>query len=390
LGSKRVALIVVALLACVLSGCDLPDFGPTRHEINAAAKPDRSGNVVYALVDLNSTIAATMATWRERTLHETFGDPRPPARQLVGRGDVLKTTIWESSTGGLFSDSSPVERNTAGARSATIPEQTVGPDGAISVPYAGRVPAAGLTTTEIEHTIVKKLQGKAIEPQALVTITKNVASTVTVIGEITNGAKLPLALNGDRVLDVIAQAGGIRAPANEVVVTLMRRGRSASVPLQVILSNASENIYVHPQDVITVAREPQTFVAAGGLGKNSIVPFDTLTLSLDEAIAKGGGINDTKGDPTGVYVIRYETAAHYDGLRIARPTAEASGEVPVIYRLNMRDPNAFFISRRFPMQDKDIVYVASAPATELQKVLSLLGSFLVPAGTVVAVGAVAR
>ena len=41
------------------------------------------------------------------------------------------------------------------------------------------------------------------------TISRNVSNTATVTGEVTAGARIPLTVKGDRVLDVISTAGGI-------------------------------------------------------------------------------------------------------------------------------------------------------------------------------------
>ena len=96
-------------------------------------------------------------------------------------------------------------------------------DGAITVPYAGRVKVAGKTPRQVEQEIVLALTGKAIEPQALVTVTKNIANTVTVVGEVTGGARVPLSARGDRVLDAVATAGGTKAPAYDTFVTQLAR-----------------------------------------------------------------------------------------------------------------------------------------------------------------------
>lgn len=385
---RHVVTAAVVIIAAAVSGCSLPGFGPTRSEVTAGAQPTTSGQVRFALVDIDPVIAGTMAKWEGASLQATFGDQRPPTRQTIGVGDSVLITIWEAAAGGLFS--SGVDRAGTGSRSAVIPEQVVGQDGAVSVPYAGRIRAAGLSPPQVETAIVDRLQGKAIEPQAVVTITKNLSNTATVIGELANGARVPLTLRGDRILDVIALAQ-VRAPANEpVVITLIRSGRSVSVPMQVLVTNPRENIYVMPGDVLTVAPDPQTFIAAGATARNAIVPFGTLGLSLDEAVAKAGGLSDGHADVEGVFVIRFEPGAQYDQLRLARPSMDATDQVPVIYRLNMRDPNSFFVSRRFPMRNKDILYVSSAPAAELQKVISLIQGFLVPGATVVGVGSVIR
>jgi polysaccharide export outer membrane protein len=52
--------------------------------------------------------------------------------------------------------------------------------------------------------------------------------------------------------------------------------------------------------------------------------------------------------------------------------------VPVIYRLDLRDPRSLFVSQSFPVNDKDVLYVANAPAAELQKFLNLVFSVIYP------------
>jgi polysaccharide export outer membrane protein len=50
----------------------------------------------------------------------------------------------------------------------------------------------------------------------------------------------------------------------------------------------------------------------------------------------------------------------------------------VIYHLDMRDPRAFFVAQNFPIENKDLLYVANAPAAELQKFLNLILSTVYP------------
>jgi polysaccharide export outer membrane protein len=53
--------------------------------------------------------------------------------------------------------------------------------------------------------------------------------------------------------------------------------------------------------------------------------------------------------------------------------------VPVIYRLNLRQANSFFLARAFEMKNKDILYVANAPSDPVQKFLGLVGTVTAPA-----------
>lgn len=363
-------------MAGTLAACDsLPGSGPSASDVTAASRPAKDGGTRFALVDVDSAIVARMESWKAVSMQGTFGRQGPVSTQAIGVGDFVQIVIWEAAAGGLFSAPAN-DRIGPGSRSATIPEQVVGPDGAVTVPYAGRIRVVGRSPQQVEVAIVTALTGKAIEPQALVTITKNVANAVTVVGEVTGGARVPLTTRGDRILDVVAQAGGTRAPAHETFITLVRGGNSVRIPMQAMLTDPAENVYVRPGDVVSVAREPQTFTSAGATSQNSVVPFEAIGITLDQAIARSGGLNDNRADPAGVYVIRYEQPADYDQLGLRRPEADAlsqgSAQVPVIYRVNMRDPNGFFLARRFPIRNKDILFVSNAPLADVQKVMAML------------------
>ncbi len=386
LATRRHLLGALPAVALLTSCESLPASGPTTSEIAAAGRPGRAGGTRFAFVDVTADTVAIMQRWSAASLQGSFGRQRPAARQVIGVGDYVQVVIWEAAAGGLFSGPAN-DRGASGSRSATIPEQVVGPDGALTVPYAGRVRVAGRSPAEVEQAIVQALREKAIEPQVLVTVTRNIANTVTVIGEVTNGARVPLTTRGDRLLDVIAAAGGTRAAAHEVFVTLVRDGASVRIPMQAILNDPAENVYVQAGDVVSVARDPQTFTAAGATGVNTVIPFDAVGITLEQALARAGGVNDSRADPTGVFVIRFERPADYDQLGLQRPDPSALPEVPVIYRLTLRDPIGFFVARRFPVRNKDIVYVSNAPSMEIQKVMTILLPFLGVGATAVAVGA---
>src|SRR5581483_10617374 len=176
-----------------------------------------------------------------------------------------------------------------GSRSVTIPEQVVGRDGSISVPFAGRIPVAGKLPVQVQHEIEKRLADKAIEPQVIVTISKSLTNSVTVTGEVVNGARVPLSLKGDRLLDLIAAAGGAKSPVYETFVRLSRDGVTATIPMEALVSNPEENIYAQPGDVLTLVRRPQTYTVFGATGANAQLPFSSDRMTLVEALAAAGG-----------------------------------------------------------------------------------------------------
>ncbi|KAF0227748.1 MAG: polysaccharide export outer membrane [Beijerinckiaceae bacterium] len=368
-GIKSSGFVGLGLLGVALAGCAaLPSTGPTSAEVVTSAQEGELTR--YILRDVDESIVSILSTSRQQTFQTSFGDNRPPPSQRIGIGDTISVTVWEAAAGGLFS-SPAVDRNSTGARSANIPEQVVARDGSVTVPYAGRISVVGLTTPDVERRIVEKLTGKAIEPQVLVTVPQGLSNSVTVLGEVTSGARVPLSVRGERVLDVIAMAGGVRAAAHETFVTLQRNGRTVAVPMQRLIANASENIYAHPRDVITVVRDPQTFSVFGAAGRNAVVPFEAAGITLEQAIAKAGGLIDSRSDPYGVFLLRFESQ---DVARQLDPNFKAAARdtrVPVIYRLNLRDPRSYFLAQTINIRNRDMIYVANAPLNEVQKVLQI-------------------
>ena len=268
----------------------------------------------------------------------------------------------------------PIEATGAAVnqRSATIPDQQVAPDGAIGVPYAGQVPAAGRTPAEVQQTIEALLASKALQPQALVIVKKSAANAVTVAGEVVAGARVPLSPGGDRLLQVIAAAGGAQAPVHEIFVRLSRDGVTAMIPFERLVADPAEDIYARPGDVLTLVRIPQTFSVFGATGRNTSITFDAEKLTLSEALAKSQGLRDDLANPKGVFLFRYEPASIVRALDQPLATTTHDGTSPVAYRFDFSDANSYLIADQFPVRDKDIIFVADAGAVQIQKLFTVL------------------
>jgi polysaccharide biosynthesis/export protein len=371
------AVSLLGLLGLATACAMLPASGPTASDVvvQSQADPALGG---YVLLDIDERIASISASQPRESFRRVFSDVGPAPDLRIGVSDSVVVTIWEAGAGGLFSASAADRSISSGSRTATIPEQIVARDGTIQVPYAGRLRVAGLRPGEVEQLVVRALQGKAIEPQAVVTISKNLSNTVTLGGEVVNGARVALSSKGDRILDVIAGAGGIRVSAHEAFIRLTRRKHTVSVAYNALLNHPEENIYVLPADVITVVRDPQTFTAFGATGRSEKVAFDTAGITLEEAIAKAGGLNDSRADPGGIFLLRFEPTALVAAFVPSYVLPPGGNLVPVIYRLNLRDAHSFFLARSFPVKDKDILYIANSASDQVQKFLGLVGQITSP------------
>lgn len=97
----------------------------------------------------------------------------------------------------------------------------------------------------------------------VITTTTNRSSQVAVLGDVNNPQRVQISPAGERILDVISAAGGLTTNNIETNVTLQRRGRTATVAYNTLLKNPAENIYVAPDDTISVDHERRTFLALG-------------------------------------------------------------------------------------------------------------------------------
>lgn len=332
------------------------------------------------LVDVNDALARKLAA--NKKLGQ-FADVFPSAASnnyLIGPGDIIEVSVWEAPPAMLFGTvaidpkAGPVSTSIV-----TFPQQMVTTDGMISIPFAGRVPVKKRTTQEIEEDVVKRLQGKANQPQVLVRVIKNNTSNVTVVGEVNNSTLMPLTPKGERLLDALAAGGGVKQPVNRMALQLSRENVTATMALDSIIRDPRQNIWLKPGDVITALYQPQSFSVLGATGKNEEIPFEAQGVSLAQALARSGGLNDSRADARGVFIFRFE-----DSKLVDSPGADAkaaNGIIPVVYQVDLRDPASFFITQNFPIQDRDVIYVSNSPAAEFQKFLRLVISVAVPSVT---------
>ena len=371
---KKIFLAVCIPAVLVLSGCGtVPDWIPTsgasRQQI---LEQHDSGRVEgIQVVDVNDALARKLADAKQLGQFSNTFASKAANNYVIGPGDVIEVTIWETPPAMLFGSAAPVSLPSLGSgasSSVTLPTQMVAADGTISIPFAGRIAVAGRTTEQIEASIVSHLKGKANQPQVLVGVAKNNASNVTVVGEVNTSTMMPLTPKGERLLDALAFAGGLKQPVSHMAVQLSRGDKTAIMPLDAVIRDPKQNVMLKPGDVVTALFQPQTFSVLGATGKNDEIPFEAQGISLAQALGRSGGLNDNRADARGVFVFRFEDAKLVDNVD---PSVKSSnGKVPVVYEINLRDPAAFFVTQNFPVQNHDVIYVTNSPGAEFRKFLT--------------------
>jgi polysaccharide export outer membrane protein len=376
--------LVTLAIAVTLAGCTLiPNVGPSANKIEESAGQPGPDAAVVQLVNVDDVVARRLLAQRkQRLFSEALGSATPLSGMTVGPGDAIEVNIWEAPPATLFSSgvSADLRGGTSGSRVVTLPEQVIDRDGYVNVPFAGKIAAAGRSLPDIEQEVARRLKGKANQPEILVRRVRNASATVTVVGEVGNSVKVPLTPSGERLLDALAAAGGVRQPVNKMTVQITRGSDFYSMPLQTVIRDPRQNVSLQAGDVVTAIAQSLSFTALGSTIKNEEINFEAQGISLAQALARAGGLNDNRSDARGVFIFRFEP---YGALEWPRQPAATTPEglVPVIYNIDLRNPNSFFVMQSFAINDKDVLYVSNAGATELQKFLNLILSIAYPAVT---------
>ncbi|WP_434056003.1 MAG: polysaccharide biosynthesis/export family protein [Roseibium sp.] len=361
------ACAYLVLTICVMSGlaaCSIiPASGPTSAEIEAQSGP-RSSGLSFELITLDGSSIAALRGYHPTGFSKYFPGKRWAPSHIIGIGDTVSVVVWEPGEEGLFS------RAENGGR-AELGPFVVNQSGTITVPYVGKVHAAGKSVERLQEAIQIALGGKAVDPQVVVTLADNASSLVLVSGAVNSPGQYPLALRGERLLDVIAKAGGNAKKASETYVTFIRGSKQGRQLLKTVFENQGENIYVQPGDQVYLAHTPQTFTAFGAVPKVGEYPLQAGEVSLIEALGRVGGLADGRANSVGLYVFRYESPSL---VRSMKPDAKiaSSGPVPVIYQINMRAAPSYFYAQSFNVRDKDVIYVSNAYGAELNKFTRIL------------------
>jgi polysaccharide export outer membrane protein len=397
--SRSAFLRPLSLLAALLMpGCTfLPSNGPSLYRVkHAANRGTYKGS--YVLIPLNSKVLDVLNSQgadtqnprypidlsaRSAVLQHLFRQGTPellggkPSDSVV-QGDVVKVTIFDSG-GSLFA--TPIMPNGLsqnGAIPHELPPQIVDNSGQIMVPYAGRIVARGRSVEEIQEEIQQKLKGKTVDPQVIVSIDQRKGGDcVSILGDVKAPSRVSLSLAGTRLLDAIAQAGGSTGKEYETVVTITRKGTMRTALLSEIFENPSKNIFLEFGDSIIVRLRNQNFLCFGANNRLDEFPFNDDHLTLAKALAKVGGADGGKANPSAVLLYRLEPREVIAAMGLHPIGNEAT--CPVIYRLDMTQADGFFKARNFSMRDHDILYTTTASSIGFQKFLGLIGSVFAPA-----------
>lgn len=367
-------------LSLMVAGCDsLPTSGPSYSKVVSVNdnKPIPDVNVV----ELDNSLVQRLYQNQGQQLFSGFDvlNSGSGYSGTVNAGDVLEISIWEAPPAVLFGGTFTADGQGSG-HLTQLPSQMVNPNGTVSVPFVGNISVVGKSPEQIQGLIVGALKRKANQPQVLVKIANNNSADVTVVRQ-GSAIRMPLTASNERVLDAVAAVGGTQENIDDVTVQLTRGNQVKTLAYVTLIADPRQNIFLRAGDVVSLLNTPYSFTGLGAVGNNQQVRFSSKGITLAEAIGKMGGLIDDRSDPRGVFVFRHIPFNQLDAAQQQIWAEKGYGvgfDVPTVYRVDLLDPKSMFLLQRFPMQDKDIVYVSNAPLAEFQKFLRMIFSLTTP------------
>ncbi|QEI14311.1 XrtA/PEP-CTERM system exopolysaccharide export protein [Cellvibrio japonicus] len=163
------------------------------------------------------------------------------AEYRIGVGDTLQINVWRNPE-----------------LSLAVP---VRPDGKISMPLIGDIPAADLTATQLSNNIVQSLTTYVRNPQVTVIVTNPSSSDfqrrVRITGAVNSPQSIPYR-EGMTVLDLVLLAGGTNIYASPNKARLYRKidGVVKVYPIRLddLINDGKidTNYLLQPSDIVTV------------------------------------------------------------------------------------------------------------------------------------------
>lgn len=387
---KLMRRATASVCVSALAGCAIvPKDGPAATSILSEAAVSTVNapetRLDYALVALTPSVlgVANRLTAASDASFSSFVDRKAAAQARIAVGDVLSLTVFEASTGGLFLPQDAGSRN---GNFVQIPNEQVDASGSIAVPYAGSLNVVGRTPQDVGREVARRLAKRAIEPQVVVTVAERHGNDVSVLGDVNLPTRFSMDPGGINVLGAVARAGGPHDQPYETTVTVQRGRAIEKALLSRLVKDPAQNVQLQAGDVVYLARDPKIFLALGatpspgsvGGINNRRFTFDNDSVSLAEAIAKAGGLDDNRADARTVFLYRIQSRRALEAQGV--DTRAFVGDlIPTIYRTDFSHADGFFLASKFQIRNGDVIFVSNSAEADANKFLSLIRGVTSPA-----------
>lgn len=362
---KQLWPILGCLAATTLSGCAYLSPGnpsySAREQSEVKVPVQKGGEVVPENVKVKPITAELIIDMFKAarplravgsTASDTPAQPSqidPAAQTLnyrLGPGDIISIVVFDH----------PELTTPAGTfRSAESAGTVVAEDGTIFYPYAGVIKVEGKTTRDVRDILAQKLAKYIEKVQIDVRMAQFRSKRVYVVGEVSKPGTQDITDIPMNVVEAVNRAGGFTAEADYSRVLLTRRGVTYRVDIQAMYEEGAteQNAMLEPGDIVNVSdRSYNKIFVLGGVLKPGSMVMHKKRSTLADALGDAGYINQETSSPRWIYVMRSDS------------------DIPELFHLDGRSPDAMLLADRFPLQPRDIVYVDTSDLVRWNRVIS--------------------
>lgn len=181
--------------------------------------------------------------------------------------------------------------------------------GVLGFPLLGEVTLAGLTEREAATRIAERLSaGRLVrDPQVSLTVEGFESQQVAILGAVARPGRYPVQ-PGSTVLDLLAEAGGLRDEAGERVVLRRSSGERRELPLTALLQGegGDADLALRDGDRLFVP-SGESFFVYGQVNRPGVYRLQP-GMTVMQALSVAGGLTD-KGTERGLTISRTPTLA---------------------------------------------------------------------------------
>jgi len=346
-----------------LSACDsLPRGAAIQAEVVSSADVKANDFAVYPVTKSMLPVVAAWPRVGDIPSSGWISRARGPAGQVIAAGDRLSLTIWENSENSLLA--------TPGQREVAMKEMAVSPDGTIFVPYLDRIYVSGMSQEVARETIQKQLSVINPAAQVQLAIASGRRNSVDLVGGVASPGTYPLPDQDYTVMNLISQGGGVPSAMRNPQVRLVRNSKNYVTSLATLYENPGMDTTLRGGDKLIVEPDKRYFLALGASGSEQNTYFEKDRVTALDAMAMIGGVNDQRGDPAAILVLR-----HYPSDAVKPNDAGPSNE-RVVFTLDLTKADGLFSAGEFQINPGDLVMVTESPVNSFQTAFRLVGQGL--------------
>ncbi len=317
----------------------------------------KANKVVYSrrVIEAGDLMEPAKIVSASQVLNERIPLNNDPGPYKIGVGDVMVVAMDNSIMNGVKGD-------------VFSRELIVSDDGFLNILNLGRIKANGLTQSELEDSIRKRIFERRLSIEFELYLKAFRSKKVFINGDSMGANSIPYTNVPIYLQDVLSalsktQYGALirNIGAADAKITIQRDGEIYILSMSKILRYNAKRIRLFPDDKVYIKSlnfRKEAVTVVGETGSQVTVEISsTQRPTLSEVIFNGSVLSETTSDFSQIYVLR-DVKKHINA-----------------YHLDITNPARIIISRKFEMRPDDIVFVATQPLSLYSRALSqILGS----------------